>query len=148
MSLLRDFDEVGRFEGWSDRVNEAYRTYVSLWLNDYDDNIDKFKIRMHDVQPVRERNLPEYSVESEPLYYEAYMDAAMLFVESYYAHGGMARKPGYWMKNYPILRERADAIDICYNLNLSLKKTGMDIPAAVDVADEAKSDHDNECELD
>lgn len=130
MAMVRDFDEVGRFDEWSDRVNEAYRTYASLWLDNYDDNIDKFKIRLHDVQPVRERNLPEYSAESEPLYYEAYMDAATDFVTEYYMHGGMGLKPGYWTKNYPLLAERAEAIQATYDNAKFMRE--KDIPSPVD----------------
>lgn len=109
--MMRTAEEVGGFKDFTDRANEAYRTYASIYLDFCDDNISHFVWRDHDVIPKLEiqDKLSGDMVKDEPLLVDTYlqhaMDIAKIEVDSKYFKSAEAI---YAM--YPPLRERSEII--------------------------------------
>ncbi len=50
---MRSKEEVGSLKGYGEKVNEAYRTYASVYLDCVDDNLSHFFWRGHDIAPLK-----------------------------------------------------------------------------------------------
>ena len=71
---MRSYDEVGYFRKDNDALNEAYRTYASLYLDFVDDNLNHFFNRGIDEYPLVEADV---DVNDEDTMIKAYMESAV-----------------------------------------------------------------------
>lgn len=99
---MRSFEEVGRLVFADDKVNEAYRTYASLWLDFVDDNVSHFLTRGCDIAPIK--NI----IPSD--YYDTYMGEAMDIAKIALQNGYFTRFADLY-EEYPLLKEYARQLE-------------------------------------
>ena len=99
---MRSREDIGGFE--NEKVDHAYATYASLYLDFADDNYNHFFIRQMDTQPLTDAQVAYGDDEGA---YNAYMAAAYSIasqeLNSYYNGDKEAL-----YKDYPYLREYMD----------------------------------------
>lgn len=105
---MRDEKEVGGFPELSEKVNLAYRTYASLYLDFVDDNMKHFTWRNIDISPIEDldENDPDYDDEA----FNAYVEEAISIAEA-------SLSSGYWKsyeelyQTYPLLKDYSDRME-------------------------------------
>ena len=102
---MRNFDETGKLVHVSDRANEAYRLYASLYLDYVDDNINHFKWRDIDIRPIEGINILDANgdINSE-IVFNAYMNASVDITK--HTLEGSKLSIEAFFKEYPLLKER------------------------------------------
>ena len=138
---LRDFDEIGTVSGVSGKAAEAYRTYASLWLDHNKDDLTRFIDSGIFVEPLTRIQ----GERTEDKCYDAYLDAATEVVTDYYYNGGRGLKLGYWFKEYPLLKDREEAITNVYNSCKGIFDAKSKIPSMIET--EAPVANDDEIEF-
>lgn len=110
---MRSVEEVGAFNQvgdivFTDRSNEAYRTYASVYLDFVDDNIGHFKWRDIDISPIQD--FINDIVISDEQVCKAYLDSAVSIIK-------VAISDGYFKtfsevyETYPMMKERKEEIE-------------------------------------
>ena len=102
---LGEFSQVGNIT-FTDKSNEAYRTYASLYLDFVDDNMNHFKWRDIDISPIQ--NLTDGASDEEII--KAYLDCAVGIAKTaissrYYT------SPEKIYEDYPMLKDRKEEIE-------------------------------------
>lgn len=106
---MRSDKEIGDYLDFGERVNLAYKTYASLYLDFVDDNVDKFFKRMKDVAPL-DKIENDGSDLTEDNCFKAYFDAAVDIAK-------IAASSGYFSsfeemyQEYPLLKEAASLLE-------------------------------------
>ena len=110
--MIRTEKEIGRLAGdeVSKRVNDAYATYCSLYLDIVDDNLDKMMIRMINTRPL-DRIKGEATEEAV---YNAYKNACIDLAANLLMH--CKYNDSYFRKTlidpYPIMAQWKDEIKL------------------------------------
>ena len=102
---MRSFNEIGRFENVSDDVNKAFQLYASVYLDYVDDNMQHFRNRDKDMQPLTDRGI-SWDMADESAVVDAYVSAATDILEATRAHDTSGSNlVKLFLEDYPTLRD-------------------------------------------
>ncbi len=112
---MRSFEEVGRLKNVPDNVNEAYRTYASIYLDFCDDNMGHFMWRDIDIWPITK--LEEKGIEpNDEDIFKSYLDEATEIAKTTLS-GGYWKSLNDLYKEYPLLKSRAEDFEALFYEN-------------------------------
>ena len=108
---LRSFDSIGYYDNNSHKhkVNKAYQTWASLYLNYDDDNLDHFFTRDMDVYPLKEQGVDPNKWSDGELAYDAFVQSSIELAAEIVHHGTRIE---HMLKHYPILKENEDKLRV------------------------------------
>lgn len=110
---MRDVKEIGTYATYGEKVNQAYQTYASLYLDFVDDNVQKFFIRGLDGSPIEDCEEKDFA--------KAYTECAIEIAK-------VSLSSGYWTsfedlyEEYPLLKDYADEIESEFRENTNIEK--------------------------
>ena len=106
---LRGFNTIGCYNNnaHKHRVNKAYQTWASLYLNYDDDNLNHFFNRDMDVYPLKEQNIDPGKWDNNELVYDAFVQSSIEFAAETISHGVRIE---HLLKHYPILKENEEKL--------------------------------------
>lgn len=99
---MRDVKEIGEYTAYGEKVNQAYQTYASLYLDFVDDNPQKFFTRGLDDRPIKDSAEKDFARD----YIQAALEIAKISISS-----------GYWKsfdelyEEYPLLRNYSEELE-------------------------------------
>ena len=109
---MRTEKEVGRLTDYGDHVNEAYRTYASVYLDLNDDNPDKFIRRDMDIAPLRELEDRGENTDDEEVVAKEYLNHSFDIVSIRISRIWKSLDAVY--EQYPMLKELAADMKIAW----------------------------------
>lgn len=104
---MRDEQEIGSFEGFGDKVNEAYKTYASLYMDFCDDNLDHFFWRDKDIKPLENISPIERNAENIS---NAYIKESLDIAKSVLSSGYYSSFEQLF-EDYPLLEQYKDELE-------------------------------------
>lgn len=99
---MRDVKEIGEYTAYGEKVNQAYQTYASLYLDFVDDNPQKFFTRGLDDRPIKDSAEKDFAKD----YIQVALEIAKISISS-----------GYWKsfdelyEEYPLLRNYSEELE-------------------------------------